>query len=175
MARQSEFSRPTSQIVPCPTALVEIARSAAACDHLGHYPAVTEATVDPIKLFTVIALVSLPTVMFGGYSLLRLSTVKKLTPFQETYFRAGHAHAGVLLVLSLVSLVLLGGTDFGNGVRWLVCLLLLLGVLAQSGGMFLHAFTGTAGVWSRGNTLTVGGGILLAVAMLLLAVGVATT
>ena len=29
--------------------------------------------MDPIKLFTVIALVSLPTVMFGGYSLLRLT------------------------------------------------------------------------------------------------------
>ena len=53
--------------------------------------------MDPIKLFTVIALVSLPTVMFGGYSLLRLMKDRKLTPFQETYFRAGHAHAGVLL------------------------------------------------------------------------------
>ncbi len=131
--------------------------------------------MDPIKLFTVIALVSLPTVMYGGYSLLRLSTAKKLTAFQETYFRAGHAHAGVLLVLSLVTLVLLGGTDLSTGVRWLVCLLLLIGVLAQSGGMFVHAFTGTAGVWSRGNTLTVAGAVLLAVALLVVAWGVATT
>ena len=131
--------------------------------------------MDPLKLFTVIALVSLPTVMFGGYSLLRLMKDRKLTPFQETYFRAGHAHAGVLLVLSLVSLVLLGGTDLSTGVRWLVCLLLLIGVLAQSGGMFLHAFTGSAGVWSRGNTLTVTGGGLLAVALLIIAWGVATT
>jgi hypothetical protein len=131
--------------------------------------------MDPIKLFTVIALVSLPTVMFGGYSLLQLSTAKKLTPFQETYFRAGHAHAGVLLVLSLVSLVLLSGTDLSTGMRWLVCLLLLIGVLAQSGGMFLHAFTGSAGVWSRGNTVTVAGAVLLGAAMIILAVGVATT
>ncbi len=131
--------------------------------------------MDPIKLFTVIALVSLPTVMFGGYSLLRLMKDRKLTPFQETYFRAGHAHAGVLLVLSLVSLVLLGGTDLSTGVRWLVCLLLLIGVLAQSGGMFLHAFTGTAGAWSRGNSLTVAGAGLLAVALLIVAWGVATT
>ena len=131
--------------------------------------------MDPIKLFTVIALVSLPTVMFGGYSLLRLGTAKKLTPFQETFFRAGHAHAGVLLVLSLVTLVLLGGTDLSTAVRWLVCLLLLIGVLAQSGGMFVHAFTGTSGVWSRGNTLTVIGAVLLAVALLIVAWGVATT
>lgn len=131
--------------------------------------------MDPIKLFTVIALVSLPTVMFGGYSLLRLSAARRLTPFQHAYFRAGHAHAGVLLVLALVSLVLLAGTDLGTGARWLVCLLLLVGILAQSGGMFVHAFTGREGQWSRGNTLTVAGAGLLAVALLVLAYGVATT
>jgi hypothetical protein len=131
--------------------------------------------MDPIKLFTVIALVSLPTVMFGGYSLLQLTTVQKLTPFQTTYFRAGHAHAGVLLVLVLVSLSLLGRTDTGTGVRWLVCLFLLVGVLAQAGGMFVHAFFGREGKWSAGNTLTVGGGVLLAAALLILAYGVATT
>src|SRR5258705_9326282 len=111
--------------------------------------------MDPIKLFTVIALVSLPTVMYGGFSLLQLTSVQKLTPFQTTYFRAGHAHAGVLLILVLVSLNLLGRTDTGDGVRWLVCLLLMVGVLAQAGGMFVHAFFGRSGQWSRGNTLTV--------------------
>jgi len=131
--------------------------------------------VDPVKLFTVIVLISLPTVMFGGYSLLRLSAAQKLTPFQHNYFRAGHAHAGVLLVLSLVSLSLLAGTELSTGVRWLFCLLLLIGVLAQSGGMFVHAFTGRAGEWSRGNTLTVAGGGLLAIALLVLAWGVVIT
>jgi hypothetical protein len=41
--------------------------------------------------------------------------------------------------------------------------------------MFLHAFTGSAGVWSRGNTVTVAGAVLLGAAMIILAVGVATT
>ena len=131
--------------------------------------------MDPIKLFTVIALVSLPTVMFGGYSLLRLSAMQKLTPFQHGYFKAGHAHAGVLLVLSLVTLNLLGGTDLGRGMRWLVCLLLLVGVLAQSGGMFVHAFFGRAGQWSRGNTLSVTGASLLAAALIIVAVGVGSS
>jgi hypothetical protein len=131
--------------------------------------------VDPIKLFTVIALISLPTVMFGGVSMLRLSALQKLTPFQHNYFKAGHAHAGVLLVLALVSLNILGGTDLGTGVRWLVCVLLLVGVLAHSGGMFVHAFFGQAGQWSRGNTLTVSGGLCLAVAILTLAIGVIIT
>ncbi|MGH3645627.1 MAG: hypothetical protein ACRDTM_00365 [Micromonosporaceae bacterium] len=129
----------------------------------------------PVKIFLVIALVSLPTVMFGGFSLLRLYAAERLNDFQRTYFRAGHAHAGVLLVLSLVSLVILDGTDLGTGVQWLVCFLLLIGVLAQSGGMFVHMAIGEPGRWSAGNTLTTGGAVLLAAALLILAYGVATT
>ena len=129
---------------------------------------------DPTKLFTIIALISLPTVMFGGYSLLRLSIGKRLNDFQRTYFRAGHAHAGVLLVMTLVVLDLLGRTHLGSGPRWVICLALLVGVLAQSGGMFVHMGIGQPGRWSRGNTLTVGGAVVLAVALLWTAVGVAT-
>jgi hypothetical protein len=113
--------------------------------------------------------------MFGGYSLLQLTIGRRLTPFQIIYFRAGHAHAGVLLILVLVSLTLLGGTDTSTGVRWLICLLLLVGVLAHAGGMFVHAFFGREGQWSNGNTMTVTGGVLLAAALIILAIGVATT
>ena|ERR1700691_1190952 len=43
--------------------------------------------------------IALPTVMYGGYSLLRLLTqANALTPFRLTWFRVGHAHAGVLLI-----------------------------------------------------------------------------
>lgn len=40
--------------------------------------------------------------MYGGYALLGLLTRGGLTPFQETFFRAGHGHAGVLLLMSLL-------------------------------------------------------------------------
>ena len=56
------------------------------------------------KWLTVIALVSVPTVMFGGYALMRLTRAGKLNDFQRGLFKAGHAHAGVLLVLTLTSL-----------------------------------------------------------------------
>jgi hypothetical protein len=70
-----------------------------------------ERAMDPIRLFSVVSLVALPTVMFGGYSLLRLLVQGGvLSPFQEQFFRAGHAHAGVLLVLSLVYYRYLAGT-----------------------------------------------------------------
>jgi hypothetical protein len=125
-----------------------------------------------VKLFTVIALFSLPTVMYGGYSLLRLLTARKLNEFQLTYFRAGHAHAGVLLVLALVVLDVLERSGCGPVIQWVVGLLLLVGILAQSGGMFLHMAIGRPGKWSNGNTLTTVGAGLLAAALITTAVGV---
>lgn len=123
----------------------------------------------PIQLFTVIALVSLPTVMFGGYSLLGLLRRRKLTEQQSSFFRAGHAHAGVLLVLVLVTLQLLGRSGLGDPARWVTGSVLLAGVLAQSGGLFLHLLP------RRGpaHGVTTGGAVLLGAAMLVTAWGVA--
>ena len=131
--------------------------------------------MDPVKLFTVIVLISLPTVMYGGYALLDLLSKEKLNEFQRTYFRAGHAHAGVLLVMTLAALAVLDGTEFGDGARWVACILLAAGVLAQSGGMFLHMVIGKPGEWSRGNTLTTAGAVALAAGMLTTAYGVIIT
>ena len=55
-----------------------------------------------------ILLVVLPTVIYGGVSLLTFLMNKESgymdNPLRQNLFRAGHAHAGVLLVLSLVAL-----------------------------------------------------------------------
>lgn len=131
--------------------------------------------MDPIRVFAVVVLVSLPTVMFGGYSLLRLLGQGQLSAFQVTYFRAGHAHAGVLLVFALAYLAFLSRTDFSSGLRWLAAVLLTVGILAQSGGMFLHMGFGEARKWSAGNSLTTAGAVVLAASSLLLAYGVATS
>lgn len=64
----------------------------------------------PTKLLPAIAFFSLVTVEVGGWSLLGLIGTDTLSPFQERSFRAGHAHAGTLLVLALVSFVFLGRT-----------------------------------------------------------------
>jgi hypothetical protein len=130
---------------------------------------------EPIKVFTFIILLSLPTVMYGGYSLLRLLKAGKLNEFQQTYFRAGHAHAGVLLVMALVVSLVLGRTDLGSGAQGAIATLLGVGVIAQSGGMFLHMAIGRPGRWSHGNTVTVVGAVLLAIALVWTAIGVITS
>jgi hypothetical protein len=55
-----------------------------------------------------ILLVVLPTVLYGGFSLLMFLIHPESgymdNPLRQNLFRAGHAHAGVLLILSLVAL-----------------------------------------------------------------------
>jgi hypothetical protein len=60
------------------------------------------------RMFAGVLLVVLPSVMFGGLTLL-ISLTRNLpgyndNPLRHDLWRAGHAHAGVYLVLSLVML-----------------------------------------------------------------------
>jgi hypothetical protein len=125
--------------------------------------------MDPTRLFAIISLVSLPTVMFGGLSLRRLlESSPGLTEFQRTYFRAGHAHAGVLLVLSLIYYDFFDRTTASDGLRWVAYIILAAGILAQSGGFFLHMATGEPNRPSVGTLVSTIGALLLATAVVIL-------
>jgi hypothetical protein len=129
--------------------------------------------VDATELLPIIAVFSLVTVEFGGHALLRFITVDReaLTPLRERFFRAGHAHAGVLLTLSLAYFLYLPRADFASGTEWLFGIVLLAGVLAQSGGFFLHLATGREGAGSGGTIVTRAGALLIAAALVALAIG----
>ncbi|GHO48225.1 hypothetical protein [Ktedonospora formicarum] len=124
-------------------------------------------------LFAVISWILLLTVMFGGYSLLRLlaKRVAWLTPERKGTFRAGHAHAGVLLAVSLLYYMYLDRVAFDETVKMVVCVVLLLGILAQSGGFFLHLAAKREGRLSAGHMVTILGALLLAVAFVALIYG----
>src|SRR5262252_4161605 len=112
--------------------------------------------MEPSKVLAIVSVLSIVTVEFGGHALLKFITTDrgKLGELREQFFRAGHAHAGVLLVLSLVYWLYLPGTDYGNGLKWTFGIVLLAGVLAQSGGFFLHLGLGKPGATSVGTTVT---------------------
>jgi hypothetical protein len=133
----------------------------------------TETTImEPTRLFPIIALVSLVTVEYGGWALLSFLTGHgSLSAFRQQFFRAGHAHAGVLLVLSLVYFLYLGKAGYSPAVQWLAGSLLMAGALAQSGGFFLHLGIGEQGRGSAGTVLTRGGATLIAAALIILAIG----
>jgi hypothetical protein len=59
-----------------------------------------------------VILITIPTIQYGGYFLLtslRDRTSRYMdNPLRQNFFRAGHAHAGVIVMLSLIC-QLLGG------------------------------------------------------------------
>ncbi|MGH3650118.1 MAG: hypothetical protein ACRDU9_05360 [Acidimicrobiia bacterium] len=123
----------------------------------------------PLSAFVLFAIV---TVEFGGWSLLGLLTSRdSLTPFQEQFFRAGHGHAGVLLILALAFLILLERTKFAARTQWWLSITLLVGIVLQSGGFFIHLVLGEEGAVSTGTWVTRSGAVLLAVALISLGGG----
>jgi heme/copper-type cytochrome/quinol oxidase subunit 4 len=124
-----------------------------------------------LRVVEIIGWIALPTVMYGGYSLLGLMGRDRLTPFQLTHFRAGHAHAGVLLLMSLLYFLFLERARLAPGLQLAGAVAVIVGVLAQSGGFFLHMGVGQPGKGSLGTTLTSVGALILVAAIALLVYG----
>jgi hypothetical protein len=91
-----------------------------------------------------ITLVTVPTIIFGGLTILGVLTSgtagipggPELTAVQYSLFRAGHAHAGVLVVLSIVVQVLLDQARLPVGVTWSARVAAPLAAICVSGGFF---------------------------------------
>ena len=77
----------------------------------------------------------------------------------------------MLLVLSLVYFIYLDRTGYSAGVQWTAGAVLLLGIVSQSGGFFLHMLSGGPGERSLGTTVTTIGAVLIAAALIMLAIG----
>lgn len=131
--------------------------------------------MNTLRVFSIIAWIAIPTVMYGGYTLLGMLSRGGLSEFQQTYFRAGHAHAGVLLLMSLLYHQYMERTALGPRVKIVGAALILVGILAQSGGFFIHMLIGSPGEPSLGTTVTSLGALILAIAVLLLVYGLIAT
>jgi len=125
-----------------------------------------------LRGWIIFAWIALPTVMYGGYSLLQLiNRGNVLTPTQVNFFRAGHAHAGVLILMSLLYYIFMDQTLLPLAVKNVACLAIVIGILAQSGGFFIHL----SPQWSNlGTKLTLSGAIILVCAISILVYGLTT-
>jgi hypothetical protein len=66
-----------------------------------------------------IILLTIVAIEWGGWYLLRIVRGKvHRTPFQERFERAGHAHAGVLVTLSMVALILGDSVEMSGVVQF---------------------------------------------------------
>lgn len=94
------------------------------------------------KLMSGIIILTVPTIAYGGYFLLTILAgydKTALTDFQKAMFRAGHAHAGVLVLLSLIAQVLLDNVQLNAGMVLALRIAFPLAAILVSGGFFASA------------------------------------
>src|SRR5437667_8822399 len=76
------------------------------------------------RIIAGVLLLTIVGIEYGGWFMLRIVRGRQpVTSFQQAFFRAGHAHAGVLVTLALVGQILAGAVQMSG----------ILTVLARNG------------------------------------------
>ena len=126
------------------------------------------------RLVAGVLLILMPTVVFGGASILTLLVNDPgytENEIRQDLWRAGHAHAGVLLVLSLVVLRYVDEAALSGGLRWLVRLGVPAAAILLPVPFFLSVVSPDATEPNALIYLAYIGAISLAVGLLVLGVG----
>ncbi|WP_344683475.1 hypothetical protein [Saccharopolyspora taberi] len=91
----------------------------------------------PSQYIAGVVLLTIVTIEFGGWFLTRIARgAVPMTEFQKNFARAGHAHAGVLVTLSLVCLVLADATALTGALGWIARLGVPVAAVLMSAGFF---------------------------------------
>lgn len=126
------------------------------------------------KLVAGITILSVPTIMYGGITLLGIVTGGAagaapgnlaLDENQMALWRAGHAHAGVWVILSLILQIFIDSTKLPMAAMWVARISAPVSAVAVSGGFFGLAFM------SGFRWLLYGGAILLLIAVIITGIG----
>ena len=126
------------------------------------------------RLVAGILLLLLPTVEFGGASILSMligDPAYGQNDLRQDLWRAGHAHAGVWLVLSLVALRYVDEATLSEGMKWLVRLAFPAAAILMPLAFFLSILSPEATEPNAMIHLAYVGGVVLAVGLLVLGVG----
>jgi hypothetical protein len=122
-----------------------------------------------------ILLIALPLVAFGGASLLALIVGDAAgyldNPVRQDLWRAGHAHAGIMLIISLVLLRYVDETRLGGGWLWIARHGAPLAAILMPAGFFGSVLMPDATEPNALIALVPVGGILLVAAVLTTGVG----
>jgi Ni,Fe-hydrogenase I cytochrome b subunit len=120
-------------------------------------------------------LILVPTIEYGGYFLLKslLGPASQYIdkPLVQNFERAGHAHAGVIILLSLIVQILVDHATLPGLLRWFVRLGVPISAMLVSAGFFLSVMRTDPIHTTQLVNLVYAGAVLLAAAVLLLAVG----
>ena len=126
-------------------------------------------------LLSGIILITVPTIQYGGYflltSLIDKSSGYMNNPLRQNFFRAGHAHAGVIVILSLVCQILADSAVLPSPLVWFVRLGVPLSAILISAGFFFSVLPPTATQPGAAISLIYMGAVILAVSVITLGIG----
>ena len=96
---------------------------------------------DITRLMCGIILITVPTIEFGGVFLLKMIRTREPrylnNPIRQNLFRAGHAHAGVIVILSLICQVLVDSIILPGPIAWVVRIGVPAAAILIPAGFFL--------------------------------------
>src|ERR1700685_4115602 len=119
------------------------------------------------RLMSGITLITVPTIQYGGVflltSLMNKGSGYMENPLRQNFFRAGHAHAGVIVILSLVCQLLADAALLPPSIIWLVRIGVPLAAILIPLGFFLSLMSPTATQPNGMVSLIYAGAIVLAV------------
>jgi hypothetical protein len=121
-----------------------------------------------------IVLIVFPTVVFGGVSVLTLLVHDPAypdNPLRQDLWRAGHAHAGVLLLLTLVTLRYVDETNLAERARWFVRLSIPTAAILLPIAFFMSVLPEDVAAPSALVNLAYLGAVLLVGGLLTLGIG----
>jgi hypothetical protein len=126
------------------------------------------------RLLAGILLIVLPTVMFGGASILSLligDPTYMQNSLRQDLWRAGHAHAGVWLILALVALRYVDDANLSYSMKWLVRGSIPVAAILVPAAFFLAVLSPNATAPNGLIYLAYAGAVLLALGVLVLGIG----
>lgn len=130
------------------------------------------------RLMCGLSLILIPTIVYGGLTVLGVVSnqvlgtpgPKNLSASQVSFYRAGHAHAGVLTLLALFLQIAVDNVVLPSSLVWPVRIGAIAASILVSGGFFavahlqsLRILLYTGAVLLAATTLTVGIGLIRSV------------
>lgn len=126
-----------------------------------------------LRSWIILSWISLLGVMAGGALMLCKLTAGGANYSQLEWVRDGHAHGGVLILMSILYYLFLDRTSLPNSAKHVASFTLFLGIGGQVGGFSLHGFVPTMA--TIGTTFTMVGTGLLMAAIIALVFGLLRT
>lgn len=127
------------------------------------------------RIMAGIILITVPTIQYGGYflltSLMDRGSHYMDNPLRQNFFRAGHAHAGVIVLLALICQILADSATLPGWLLWLARIGVPAAAILISLGFFVSMPAPDAAAPNGLVALIYVGAVLLAVSVLSLGIG----